>query len=86
MHLSISRFKRLIVKCQINKRKRYVILIRKKKFIFNLSNRAQVVLPEVDVTFSNVKVSAKAAVASRALPSIPNFFLNMAEVSLSEDG
>ena len=44
------------------------------------SCRAQVSLPEVDVTFQNISVSAKGSVATRALPSIPNYFLNLGEV------
>lgn len=43
--------------------------------------RVGVQLPEVEVVFKDVSVSAEAFVANRALPSIPNYFLDLAEVS-----
>lgn len=36
----------------------------------------------MEVVFKDVRVSAKAFVATRALPSIPNYFLNLGEVRL----
>ena len=39
-------------------------------------------LPEIEVTFKDINVSAKAFVAGRALPSIANYFLNLGEVKL----
>ena len=39
-------------------------------------------LPEIEVSFKDLNVSAKAFVAGRALPSIANYFLNLGEVGL----
>lgn len=47
-----------------------------------MASRVGVSLPEVEVVFRNVTVGAEAHVANRALPSIPNYFLDLAEVLL----
>lgn len=43
--------------------------------------RVGVELPEIEVVFRDVSVVAQAFVAKRALPSIANHFMNMAEVT-----
>ena len=48
--------------------------------IGRMTCRAGVTLPEVELVFKDLSVSAEAFVATRALPSLPNYFQDMAEV------
>ncbi|GAB4854165.1 hypothetical protein Ancab_022750 [Ancistrocladus abbreviatus] len=83
--------------CKLGSEERNVVLDRlvnavhedPENFFFRLRNRFKAVgleFPRIEVRFEHLKVDAFVHVGSRALPTIPNFILNMSEAFLRQFG